>query len=260
MAEVERSDDGAVRTLTLNRPELRNALNFSLLKALRAEIAAARDDRAVRCLVVAGAGKGFCSGADVREWAEVASQGRSDDYDWVGEAHALVQELAGFPRPTVAVVTGAAAGAGVDLALACDFRFAAADARFICAYTRMAYPPDVGGTWLLPRLIGPEAAKRFVFTGAPWPAEEALAYGMVTEVHAAERVFEAAHAFAVELAQGPTVAQTHAKRLIDSAHTRGFAEQLALEREAGEDCARSDDAGEAMRAAVEKRAPRFVGR
>ncbi|MFQ5958626.1 MAG: enoyl-CoA hydratase/isomerase family protein, partial [Alphaproteobacteria bacterium] len=83
MAEVERSDDGAVRTLTLNRPELRNALNFSLLKSLRTELAAARDDGAVRCLVVAGAGKGFCSGTDVREWAEVAAEGRSDDYDWV---------------------------------------------------------------------------------------------------------------------------------------------------------------------------------
>lgn len=260
MAEVERSDDGGVRTLTLNRPEVRNALNLSLLKAFRAELAAARDAGSVRCLVVAGAGKGFCSGADVGEWAEVASQGRSGDYDWVGESHALVRELAEFPRPTIAVVNGAAAGAGVDLALACDFRFAADDARFICAYMRMAYPPDVGGTWLLPRLIGAEAAKRFVFSGAPWSVEEALACGMVSEIHPADRVFALARAFASELASGPSVAQMHAKRLIDSAHTRGFAEQLALEKQAGEDCGRSEDAKEAMRAAVEKRPPEFVGR
>lgn len=260
MAEIERSDDGAVRILTLNRPDARNALNISVIRLLRHELGVARQDDAVRCLVLAGAGKGFCAGADVFEWAAVAARGEGDDYPWVAEAHALVRELAEFPRPTIAVVRGAAAGAGVDLALACDFRFAANDARFICAYTRMAYPPDVGGSWLLPRLIGVEAAKRFVFTGASWDAAEALARGMIGEVHPAETVDAAAHAFAAELAAGPTVAQMHAKRLIDSAHTRSLAEQLAAETEAGEACGRTEDAREALAAATEKRPPRFVGR
>ncbi len=137
-AVLLRHDDGAVRCLTLNRPQARNALNFRLLNELRRELDLAMEDKGVRCLILAGAGKGFCAGADVFEWAEVAASGRAADYDWVAEAHALVAELAAFPRPTIAVVNGAAAGAGVDLALACDFRFAADDARFICAYTRMA--------------------------------------------------------------------------------------------------------------------------
>lgn len=260
MAEVERSDDGAVRTLTLNRPDARNALNLSLIKRLRVELSESLEDKNMRCLVLAGAGKGFCAGADVFEWAEVAARGGNDDYPWVTEAHALVRELFDFPRPTIAVVNGAAAGAGVDLALACDFRFAAEDARFICAYTRMAYPPDVGGSWLLPRLIGAEAAKRFVFTGATWDAAEALARGMVSEVHPADTVAAAARAFAAELATGPTVAQMHAKRLIDSAHTRSFAEQLAAEKSAGEACGRTEDSREALAAAAAKRPPRFVGR
>jgi 2-(1,2-epoxy-1,2-dihydrophenyl)acetyl-CoA isomerase len=263
MAALERSDQGAVRRLTLNRPEARNALNFALLQALRAELAAAAEpDAGVRCLILAGAGKGFCAGADVREWAEVAAAGndRPEGYDWVGEAHRLVTELAEFPRPTIAVVNGAAAGAGVDLALACDFRFAADDARFICSYTRMGYPPDAGGTWLLPRVIGPEAAKRFALTGAPWHAQEALTRGMVGEVHPAAEVLGAAEAFAAELATGPTVAQMHAKRLIDTAHTRSLAEQLAAETLAGQACKQTDDAKEAMRAAVERRAPVFIGR
>ncbi len=260
MAEVERSDDGAVRVLTLNRPDARNALNLGLIKDLRGALAEAREDGAVRCLVLSGAGKGFCAGADVFEWAEVAARGGGADYPWVAEAHALVEELAAFPRPTIAVVNGAAAGAGVDLALACDFRFAADDARFICAYTRMAYPPDVGGSWLLPRLIGVEAAKRFVFTGATWGAAEAVARGMASEVHPADAVHAAALAFAAELAAGPSVAQMHAKRLIDSAHTRSLAEQLAAEKEAGEACGRTEDSREALAAATEKRPPRFVGR
>jgi len=264
MAEIERAieryDDGGVRRLTLNRPARRNALNLALLKALRAELATARADATVRCLVLTGAGPGFCAGADVKEWSETAASGDVEGGGWIAEAHALIGALHAFPRPTVAVIRGAAAGAGVDLALACDFRIAADDARFICAYTRMAYPPDMGGTWLLPRVIGIEAAKRFAFTGAAWTAEEALARGLVGEVHPVDRVLELASAFAAQLAMGPTVAQMHAKRLIDGAMTRSLAEQLVLEKAAGDACAKSDDAAEAMRAAVEKRAPRFTGR
>ena len=263
MAGLERSERGAVRRLTLNRPEARNALNFALLQALRAELAAAAEaDAGVRCLILAGAGKGFCASADVREWSALAAAGndRPKGRDWVAEAHRLVAELAEFPRPTIAVINGAVAGTGVDLALACDFRFAADDARFICSYTRMDYPPDAGGTWLLPRVIGPEAAKRFAFTGAPWDAQKAFARGMVGEVHPAAEVLAVAEAFAAELATGPTVAQMHGKRLIDTAHMRSLTEQLDAETLAGRACKQTDDAKEAMRAAVERRAPVFIGR
>ncbi len=256
MAEIERSGD--VRTLTLNRPDQRNAINYAILQGFRAELATARDDAEVRCPVIAAAGKGFCASADVFEWVEMAEKGRPEGYDWVGEAHKLVQELAEFPRPTIAVIQGA--GAGVDLAPACDFRFAGEEARFICAYTRMAFPPDVGGTWLLPRVIGPEAAKRFVYTGETWNADKALANRMVGEVHPTAEVLGAAQAFAAVLVTGPTVAQMHAKRLIDTAGTRSLGDQLVEEMAAGKACAQTEDAKEALKATSERRVAQFVGR
>ena len=169
-------------------------------------------------------------------------------------------ELAEAPLPTVAVLNGAAVGAGLDLALACDFRVAAADARFACAYTWMAYPPDVGGTWLLPRLVGLEQAKRFVYTGEFWDAQTALARGLVSEVVPRERLLEAGAELAAMLASGPTVAIGHAKRLLGSSDRRTLAEQLREEALAGEACSRTADHEEALAAVVEKREPRFAGR
>ena len=259
---VLRADDGGVRTLTLNRPDARNALNLALLKALRAALAEAQADREVRCLVLTGAGKGFCAGADVREWAELAAAGIPDDVEdgWIANAHAIVREVAAFDRPTVALLNGAAVGAGLDLALACDFRVAADDARFACAYTWIAYNPDAGGTWLLPRLVGIEAAKRFVYTGEFWDAPTALERGLISEVHPRDGLLDGGMALARLLASGPTVAQGEAKRLLDTAHTRDLASQLEAERLAGERCARTEDHAEALQAANERRTPTFHGR
>jgi 2-(1,2-epoxy-1,2-dihydrophenyl)acetyl-CoA isomerase len=259
MSEVLRADDGAVRTLTLNRPDARNALNLALLRALRAELAEADGTATVRCLVLTGAGRAFSAGADVKEWAQVVATGKGEGYDWVGEAHRLIDETARFPLPTIALLNGAAVGIGLDLALACDFRVAAENAIFSCAYTRMAYPPDGGGTWLLPRVLGPAEAKRFVFTGEPWSAREALAKGLITDVHAPETLNEEAMRFARRLAAGPTVAIRQSKALIDGAGTRTLAQQLIEEKKAGEICAQSLDHKEALKAAVERRDPTFVG-
>jgi 2-(1,2-epoxy-1,2-dihydrophenyl)acetyl-CoA isomerase len=253
-----RADDRAVRTLTLNRPEARNALNLELLTALRNELAEALEHDSVRCLVLAGSGKAFCAGADVKDWAESGPQQGPDT--WVTEAHTLVVELAGAPLPTIAVLNGAAVGAGLDLALACDFRVAADTARFACAYTWMAYPPDVGGTWLLPRLVHPDHAKRFVFTGEFWDAPTALERGLVSEVVPQEGLAERGAELARELAAGPTVAIGHAKRLLDSAHRRTFGEQLQAEASAGEECALTEDHREALAAVAARREPVFRGR
>jgi 2-(1,2-epoxy-1,2-dihydrophenyl)acetyl-CoA isomerase len=256
---LETVDDGPVRTLALNRPEVRNALSKPLLEALRAALAKAeRDD--VRCLVLTGRGKSFSAGADIAEWAEAEKSGKSEGYGWVEAAHGLVAETAAFPAPTLALLNGAAVGAGLDLALACDFRFAADGAKFICAYTKMGYSPDAGGTWLMPRLIGLEAAKRFAFTGETWLAPEALRRGLITEMHPAEALEAAGRAFARKLAAGPTVAIRQAKRLMQSAGTRTLAQQLVEEHKAGEECGRSEDAKEALAAAVERREPAFKGR
>lgn len=256
---LQQSNDGALRILTLDRPDQRNALNLPLLKALRAALAGAASAPAVRALILTGAGKGFCAGADIAEWAEAEASGRLESYGWTDESHALVAELFDFPKPTMALLNGAAVGAGLDLALACDFRFASEGARFSCAYTKMAYPPDAGGSWLLPRLIGLAAAKRFVYTGEFWSAAEAMAAGLVSEIHPAESLRAATIDFALRLAAGPTVAIGEAKRLMQSAAMRDLPAQLAAEHAAGLRCGRTKDAHEALAAAVARREPVFRG-
>ena len=246
-----------MRTLTLNRPESRNALDLELLRALRAALGEALGG-GVRCLVLTGEGKAFCAGADVKAWAEQGPQDADDP--WVAEAHALAVELTGAPIPTVALLNGAAVGAGLDLALACDFRIAADTARFACAYTWLAYPPDVGGTWLLPRLIGVEQAKWFVYTGEFWDAQTALERGLVTEVVPLGDLPRRGAEAAATLASGPTVAIGHAKRLLDGAHLRDLPDQLDEERRAGEACAATEDHREGLAAAGERREPVFRGR
>jgi 2-(1,2-epoxy-1,2-dihydrophenyl)acetyl-CoA isomerase len=254
---VLRTDSAGVRVLTLNRPDKRNALNVALLEALRAEVAGAADP-SVRCLVVTGAGKGFCAGADVDEWA--GSPDGGDGLGWVENAHALMQELYGLPKPTVALLNGAAVGAGLDLACCCDFRIAAEEAKVACAYTWIGFSPDAGGTWLYPRLLRMDAAKRLVYTGAVWDAVTALSHGLVSEVVPADRLMPAGLEFADALASGPTVALGQAKQLMQTAAGRTFAAQLEAEAAAGRICGRTDDHREALKAAAERRTPVFIGR
>jgi len=258
---VQIEDRGAVRIVAINRPEVRNAINTTVLIALRKAVREAAKSEALRTLVVTGRGGAFSAGADVKEWAD-KNRGIDPhpDHDWVDEACQLVLDVSRFPKPTIAMIDGPAVGAGLDMALACDFRFASARAKFICAYTRVGFPPDCGGSWLLPRLIGIEAAKLFVYTGDLWDAPRAKAAGMVTEVVETERLEEATLAFGGKLASGPTVANGYAKLLIDTAHQRGLADQLAEERRAGKLCLKTEDHKEGHAAANERRAPRFVGR
>jgi len=258
MLQIE--NHGALRVLTMDRPSMRNALCSNLLKELREAIHTAKADRNCRALMLTGAGKSFCSGADVQEWATAEAAGQLETYGWTEAAHALCQEIFDFDRPTIALMNGSAVGAGLDLACACDFRLAADTAKFSCAYTKMGYAPDCGGTWFLPRLLGIEAAKLFIFTGTFWSAEEALQRGLITEVHPGELLFERGLAFAQRLANGPTIALAAAKRLMREGFTRNLAAQLQAERAAGEICGRTEDAREALAAAVAKRDPAFTGR
>ncbi len=257
---VLRSDAAGVRTLTLNRPDRRNALNVALLEALRAELAAVAGDATVRSVVLTGAGKGFCAGADVDEWSSADGGEDATGLRWEENAHALMQELYALARPTVALLNGAAVGAGLDLACCCDFRLASDQARVACAYTWIGYNPDAGGTWLYPRILRPDAALRLVYTGDIWDAATALQHGLVSEVVPAAELAAAGQAFAAQLAAGPTIALGLAKQLMQAALTRTFAEQLAAERDAGRVCAETADHREALRAAVERRTPVFEGR
>lgn len=252
--------DAGVARITLNRPQQRNALDIPTLRGLIELLDAHEADPGVRVVVLSGAGRSFCAGADLAEWAEAEARGQLETYGWTEMAHRLMGRLHGLSKPTLAAINGTAVGAGMDLALCCDFRIAAQSARFKAGYTAMAYSPDAGASWHLPRLIGVEQAKRLLFLDEPWSAERALAAGLVGEVCADAELPQAVDRFAARLAVGPTFAFAQTKALIREGATRSLAEQLAAEQAAGLLCGRSEDAAEALRAVAEKRAPHFSGR
>ncbi|HBP0074054.1 enoyl-CoA hydratase/isomerase family protein [Pseudomonas aeruginosa] len=252
--------EAGIAWLVLNRPQQRNALDIPTLEALHVRLDACERDPAVRAVVLGGSGRSFCAGADLAEWAAAEARGELESYGWTEAAHALMRRLHALDKPTVAAVNGSAVGAGMDLALCCDFRIAAASARFKAGYTGMAYCPDAGASWHLPRLLGSEAAKRLLFLDEAWSAERALGAGLVGEVVADERLVETVGAFAARLASGPTYAFAQTKRLLRDGAGRSLAEQLRAEQAAGLLCGRSEDAAEALRAAAEKRSPQFSGR
>ncbi len=214
----------------------------------------------MRVVVLTGSGRSFCAGADLAEWAEAEARGALESYGWTQAAHALMTRLHGLDKPSIAAINGPAVGAGMDLTLCCDFRLAAQSARFKAGYTGMAYSPDAGASWHLPRLIGSEQAKRLLFLDELWNAERALAVGLVSEVCADEKLLEAAAELASRLAQGPTFAFAQTKQLMREGALRTLPVQLSAELAAGLLCGRSADGAEALRAAVEKRPANFIGR
>ncbi|NWB46252.1 enoyl-CoA hydratase/isomerase family protein [Pseudomonas gingeri] len=251
--------EAGIARITLNRPEQRNALDIPTLKALIDLLERLEADPAVRVLILTGSGRSFCAGADLAEWADAERRGVLESYGWTETAHVLMNRLHNFTKPTIAAINGTAVGAGMDLTLCCDFRLATQSARFKAGYTSMAYSPDAGASWHLPRLIGTEQAKRLLFLDELWGADRALATGLVSEVCADEQLASAATELAARLAAGPTFAFAQIKVLIRDGAQRNLAEQLQAEQAAGLLCGRSRDGAEALQAAVEKRAPHFIG-
>ncbi len=262
MSEIETVTVGGVRQIFINRPELGNSLGPAVIEGLVAELSAAAADGAVRALVLSGRGKLFCGGGDVKSWQASKSTPEKNDEDGARFGRiskALMLQLAAFEKPTIAMVNGAAAGAGLDLACACDFRYAASTAKFVCAYTRVGFSPDAGGSWFLPRLIGMSAAKELIFTGDIWMADKALETGLVDRVAAPEDLESVTMEFAARLAAGPTVALIQSKRLLREGLNRDLASQIDAEHAAARICRRSRDHAEGLAAANERRAAVFVG-
>lgn len=252
--------EAGVAWITLNRTAQRNALDIPTLKQLHALLDDSNADPAVRAVVLTGSGRSFCAGADLAEWAEAEARGALESYGWTETAHALMSRLYSLDKPTIAAINGTAVGAGMDLGLCCDLRIAGQSARFKAGYTGMAYSPDAGASWHLPRLIGTEQAKRLLFLDELWSAERALAAGLVGEVCADEQLLAVAGELAARLASGPTFAFAQTKRLMREGGDRSLPEQLRAELAAGLLCGRSADGAEALRAATEKRLPNFIGR
>lgn len=252
--------DGGIARITLNRPQQRNALDIPTLHALHALLEQLNADPAVRVLLLTGTGRSFCAGADLAEWAAAEARGALETYGWTEAAHALMTCLHSLDKPTIAAINGTAVGAGMDLALCCDFRLAGHSARFKAGYTGMAYSPDAGASWHLPRLIGSEQAKRLLFLDELWSAQQALDVGLVGELCSDEQLLASATELATRLASGPTFAFAQTKQLMRDGASHSLAEQLSAEQAAGLLCGRSADGIEALRAAVEKRAPNFIGK
>jgi 2-(1,2-epoxy-1,2-dihydrophenyl)acetyl-CoA isomerase len=256
MAEVETTRDGAVLTIALNRPDKLNAFHAAQHKAFSAALKEAADPE-VRAVVLTGSGRGFCVGQDLTE----LSGGDRDVAGLLRERwNRHVVGLQGLEKPVLAAVNGAAAGAGLSLACACDLRIAADKAAFVPAFISVGLVPDTGGSWLVPHLLGYSRAFEWMCSGRKIDAQEALAWGLVSEVVETDAVVERTQVRAAELAALPTRAIAMTKRLFQRAATARLEDQLELEAQLQVAATRTEDFAEGVAAFLEKREPRFSGR
>jgi 2-(1,2-epoxy-1,2-dihydrophenyl)acetyl-CoA isomerase len=216
----------------------------------------ARRDNAVRVMVITGAGRGFCAGQDLKEFG--TDPARDDPGQHLRLHYAPVLErLYALDKPTIAAVNGVAAGAGLSLALACDFRIASADARFLSAFVRIGLIPDTGATYWLPRLVGLSRAMEWAMFGEPVDAETAWQTGLVNRVVPAERLADEARSWAERLAEGPPTVLGLIKRAMRHGAASSFSDALQYEAWLQTTAARTGDHAEGLRAFLEKRPPRF---
>jgi 2-(1,2-epoxy-1,2-dihydrophenyl)acetyl-CoA isomerase len=254
---------GSVAWITLNRPEVRNALKPEMREELIAAIGVVGADLDLRCLVITGAGEGFCSGADISGAGSRQGQKRHAGMarDAIrGGSQRLFRALWELETPTIAAVNGVAAGIGCHIAFACDLVIASEKARFIEVFARRGIVPDGGGAYILPRLIGLAKAKEMVFFAEPWGAADAERIGLVNKVVAPEALEQAATEWADRLAAGPTKALGLAKRLLNRSLESDLSTSLEEEALVQELINQTDDIKEGMIAFGERRDPTFTGR
>jgi 2-(1,2-epoxy-1,2-dihydrophenyl)acetyl-CoA isomerase len=247
------------RQIILNRPERLNALNAEMGGALLAALGDAEADPACRALLVTGAGRGFCAGQDLAD-VVVTDGGPPDLKRLLDGYNTLVRKLRALPMPVVCAVNGVAAGAGANLALACDIVLAAKSASFVQAFSRIGLIPDFGGTWFLPRLVGQARARALAILAEPLPAERAAEWGLIWRVIDDESLMAEAHALAARLAAQATIGIALTKRAFDAAETNTLDQQLDLERDLQDEAGHTPDYAEGVRAFLEKRPANFIGR
>ncbi|UHJ66700.1 enoyl-CoA hydratase/isomerase family protein [Melaminivora jejuensis] len=252
---VERQ--GAIATLTFNRPEALNALDVATAQALLAALQGLARDGGVRAVLLRGAGRAFVAGGDLATLRADPVQGARALLEPLNAALLVLQQL---DAPVIAQVHGAAAGAGLSLMLMCDFVLAAEGTKFNLAYINLGTSCDVGASWALPRLVGLRQALEIALLGETFAADDALRLGLVNRVLPAAELDTAARAFAERIASGPTVAYGHMRRLMRTSLDRDLAAQLAAEAQSFDACARTADLREGIEAFFAKRAPQFKGR
>jgi 2-(1,2-epoxy-1,2-dihydrophenyl)acetyl-CoA isomerase len=248
------------RVITLNRPDRLNAFTEAMHQRLREALTEVEADQDCRALLVTGAGRAFCSGQDLNDRLS-----KTGDTPVLGGAletyyNPLVRTLRALPFPVVAAVNGVAAGAGCNVALACDIVLAGRSASFIQSFAKIGLVPDSGGTWILPRLIGPARARALALTGEPLPAEKAEAWGMIWKALPDDELMGEAHKLCLHFASAPTVGLALIKRALDEAWSNDLDTQLDLERESQREASLTPDYAEGVRAFMAKRPPVFTGR
>ena len=248
------------RVITLNRPQRLNAFTEAMHQALRAALTEVEADDACRALLLTGAGRGFCAGQDLND--RLSQAGETPVLGGALEAYynPLVRTLRALPFPVVAAVNGVAAGAGCNIALACDIVLAARSASFIQSFAKIGLVPDSGGTWILPRLVGPARARGLALTAEPLPADKAEAWGLIWKAVADTELMDEAHRLCAHFAAAPTAGLGLIKRALDESWDNDLEAQLELERELQREASLTPDYAEGVRAFMEKRAPLFTGR
>ncbi len=255
---VETTIQGAVATVTLNRPEKMNALTREMREALIAAFQSLRFDDAVRAIVIAGAGPNFCAGADIDRMAEDDLRGRRDRLQSL--SHIYMRALHNIEKPVICAVRGHAVGIGMSIVLGCDIVLAADTARFGQTFRRIGYVPDGGGIWFLARRLPMNIAKELVFTGRVFDADEAHRLGIVNHVVPDAELESRAAAMAADMAEGPTFALGLSKKLFHIAQGPSLDDFLEMEAFAQPSAGMSRDHKEGVAAFREKRKPKFVGR
>ena len=259
-ATIRFERDEGVATLTLNRPDRLNSFTTEMHEEVAAALGTVESDADIRALLLTGAGRGFCAGQDLN-LREASAGGEFDAGAAIDRYYnPLVRRLRALRKPVIAAVNGPAAGAGANLAFACDIVLAARSASFLQAFCRIGLVPDTGGTWFLPRLAGSARALGLMLLGEPLPAATAAEWGLIWEVVDDDKLMSEARALATKLAQGPTVGLGLIKDALNRSLASTLDAQLDSERDLQRIAATSADFREGVAAFLEKRPARFTGR
>lgn len=253
------STQSGVACITLNRPEVGNAMSPVMARELSEVAVACDDDPAIRAVVITGAGRLFCAGGDLRTFADAGDAAQSVLKIMAGDLHMALSRFARMQAPVIAAVNGTAGGAGFSLVMAADLAIAAADAKFTMAYTNAGLSPDGSSTFYMPRKIGDRRTRELMLTNRVLSAEEAEAWGVVNQVVANDAVLETATGIADQLAAGPTRALGAVKTLLNDTFEHGLETQMELEARSISELSVSDDGREGIRAFLDKRKPEFTG-
>ncbi len=254
-----------VATLTLSRPERLNSFTVAMHGEVRSALDAIAADRSIRCFVLTGAGRGFCAGQDLSDRAVLPTAAPDTEGVDLGASienyyKPMLQRLRALPMPTVAAVNGVAAGAGANIPFACDLVYAAESASFIQSFSKLGLVPDCGGTWWLPRLVGPARAMGLTLLGEKLTATQAAEWGLIWRCVADDQLLPTVRSVALQLATGPTRGFVHTRQAVDAAMLLPLDAALDLERDYQRELGRSADYREGVSAFIEKRAANFTGR